>query len=336
MRITVRGAGIVGLSCADELTRRGHDVMVVDPAPGSGASYAAAGMLSPSAEVWWDETALLDLGLRALDLWPAFADRLGVTIQTTGTVLAARDHGDLQQIERQLAVLADRGRPVELLGPREITALEPAITHRVAGGALLRDDHAVDPRALVATLLARVPVVASTEEPADVSVLATGARLPAPYAHLVRGVRGEIIRAKLIEGGPARTVRGWVRGEPVYVVPRPTGEVVIGATSEEHAGAPVVTVGGVARLLEAARELVPALDRAEFVEAIARDRPASPDHLPLLGPAADDASVVLAAGLYRHGVLMTPLAAQIVADFIETGAVDPAVDPRRITSGVPA
>ena len=333
MRITVRGAGIVGLACADELIRRGHEVTVVDPAPGSGASHAAAGMLSPSAEVWWDETAMLDLGLRALDLWPGFADRLDVVIQTTGTVLAARDHGDLQQVERQLALLADRGRPVDLLGPREVTTLEPAVTHRVAGGALLHDDHAVDPRAVVAALLARVPVVASAEESADATVLATGARLPAPYAHLVRGVRGEIIRARLIKGAPARTVRGWVRGESVYVVPRPTGEMVIGATSEEHAGPPVVTVGGVGRLLEAARELVPALDRAEFVEAIARDRPASPDHLPLIGPADDDASVVLAAGLYRHGILLAPLAAQVVADFIETGAVDPTLDPRRLSRG---
>ena len=351
MKITVRGAGIVGLACADELIGRGHDVTVVDPAPGSGASHAAAGMLSPSSEVWWDETALLDLGLRALDLWPAFANRLDVVIQATGTVLAARDHGDLQQVERQLALLADRGRPVDVLGPREVTALEPAITHRVAGGALLHDDHAVDPRAVVAALLSRVPVVSrlprkrevppawartSTTGDADVTVLATGARLPPPYAHLVRGIRGEIIRARLIEGAPTRTVRGWVRGESVYVVPRPTGEVVIGATSEEHAGPAVVTVGGVGRLLEAARELVPALDRAEFVEAIARDRPASSDHLPLIGPADDEASIVLAAGLHRHGVLLAPLAAQVVADFIDTGAVDPILDPRRVTSGVSA
>ncbi len=337
MRIAVRGAGIIGLSCADELIRRGHDVVVVDPAPGAGASYAAAGMLSPSTEVWWDEAELLDLGVRSLGLWPAFAARLGASVQTSGTVLTARDHGDLQQVERQLALLAARGHAVKLLGPREVTALEPALTHRVAGGALLPDDHAVDPREVVAALLDRINVVpradvaaSSTTENADVTVLATGARLPEPYSHLVRGVRGEIVRARLAAGAPKRTIRGWVRGEPIYVVARPTGEVVIGATSEEHADAPVVTVGGVGRLLEAARELVPALDRAQFVEAIARDRPASPDHLPLIGPADDSGTVVLAAGLYRHGVLLAPLAAELVADCIETGETDPALDPRRI------
>lgn len=328
MRITVRGAGIVGLSCADELILRGHDVTVVDPAPGTGASHAAAGILSPSSEVWWNETDLLESGLRSLHLWPKFADRLGVRIHASGTLLAARDHGDLQQIERQLALLAACGRPAQLLGPREVTALEPALTHRAAGGALLPEDHAVDPRAVVAALLERVPVVAEHNDSADVTVLATGARLPEPYTHLVRGVRGEVVRARLSSGAPARTVRGWVRSEAVYVVPRPNGEIVIGATSEEHSGPPVVTIGGVGRLLESARELVPALDRAQFVEAIARDRPASPDHLPLIGPVDDE--VILAAGLYRHGVLLAPLTAQLVADCVETGITEPAMDPRRI------
>jgi glycine oxidase len=341
MRISVHGAGIVGLACADELRRRGHEVCITDPSPGMGASHAAAGMLSPSTEAWWDDAALLDLGTRSLALWPEFAARLGVGLTASGTVLAARDHGDLQQVERQLQLLAAHGHRVDLLSGKEVTALEPALTVRVAGGAFLPDDHSVDPRAVVAALLARVPQ-ASAQQPAgedvDVTILATGSTLPEPWSHLIRGVRGEIVRARLSMGRPARTIRGWVRGEPVYVVSRPNGEIVIGATSEEHDGAPIVTVGGVGRLVEAARELVPALDRAEFVEAIARHRPASPDHLPLIGPAPSagpgastwGGSAILATGLYRHGVLLAPLTAQLVADCVETGATEPSVDPRRI------
>jgi glycine oxidase len=116
----------------------------------------------------------------------------------------------------------------------------------------------------------------------------------------------------------------------VHLVPRASGEVVIGATSEEHDGDPVVTLGGVARLLHAARELVPALDRAEFIEAIARDRPGTPDNLPLVGPSGVD-GVVLAAGHYRHGVLLAPLTARLLADHLETGHVQPALDPRRFS-----
>jgi glycine oxidase len=327
--IKVLGAGIVGLSVADELLRRGHAVTVVDPAPGTGASYAAAGMLSPSAELWHGEEELLRLGQESLALWPEYAGRLGVPLHPAGTLLVGSDGGDLQQVERQAALLARHGVAVELLDAAAVAGLEPGLG-RVRGGARLADP-SVDPRAVVTALLARVPVVASDPGTGhDVTVVATGSRLPAPYERLVRGVRGEILRLRS-DDPPARTIRGWVHGEPVYLVPRGSGEVVVGATSEEHDEAPVVTAGGVWRLLTAARALWPALDRAELVEATARDRPGTPDNLPLVGPA--DGGVLLAAGHYRHGVLLAPLTARLVAGHLDTGAVDPAVDPRRFTGG---
>ena len=140
-------------------------------------------------------------------------------------------------------------------------------------------------------------------------------------------MRGEILRLRG-DVGLSRVVRGWVRGEPVYVVPRPGGEVVVGATSEEHDGPPVVTAGGVRRLLDAATELVPGLDRAELCEALARDRPGTPDNRPLVGPTGDP-GIFLAAGHFRHGVLLAPLTARLLADAVEGAAPDPALDPRR-------
>lgn len=329
MRVLVRGAGIIGLACADELLRRGHQVTVVDPHPGRGASHAAAGMLSPSTEAWWGEDALFGLCCRSLELWPGFAARLGVALHTGGTLLVGADHGDLQEVERQLEVLERHGRSVPALDRRAVLDVEPTVSARVAGGALLSDP-SVDPRAVVAALLARVPVVATEPVAAyDVVVVATGARLPDPFAGLVRGVLGEVVRVRMARP-PSVTVRGWVHGDPTYVVPRAGGEVVVGATSEEHDGEPVPRVEGVARLLDAARELVPGLDRAEFVEAIARLRPGTADNLPLVGPSGVE-GVVLAAGHFRHGVLLAPLTALLVADHLESGVVDPAVDPRRLT-----
>lgn len=328
MRVRILGAGIIGLSCADELARRGHRVEVVDPDPARGASYAAAGMLSPCAEVWHGEEALLDLGRRSLALWPGYAARLGTRLHTAGTLVVGSDHGDLQHVERQCRLLSDRGVDVAVLGRRDLRRREPMLGPRVAGGAWLRDDHSVDPRGVLAALLTRARLVTEASAPCDVTVVATGARLPAPFGHLVRGVRGEIVRARS-ETLPDHTVRGWVHGEPVYVVPRTSGEVVIGATTEEHDSRPVATIGGVARLLQAARELVPGLDVAELTEAIARDRPGTADNLPLVGPSGQD-GVLLAAGHFRHGVLLAPLTAHLVAEHLETGHVEPALDPRRL------
>jgi len=330
VRVRILGAGIVGLACADELIRRGHAVEVVDPAPGSGASHAAAGMLSPAGELWHGEAELFRLGRESAALWPGYAERLGVALAPTGTVLAGADAGDVQEIDRQVLLLAEAGVAVEALTRRELLAREPGLG-RVAGGAFLPDDHSVDPRAVVAALLRRVPIVGiASPVTVDCTVIATGAQLPPPWNDLVRPVRGEIIRVRTASA-PATTVRGLVHGEPIYVVPRgATDEVVVGATSEEHDADPVVTVEGVFRLLEAARTLLPGLDRAEFVEAMARDRPGTPDNLPLIGPVAE--GVMLAAGHYRHGVLLAPLTASLLADAVESGIVDAAVDPRRFTT----
>ncbi|WP_110207723.1 FAD-dependent oxidoreductase [Nocardioides daejeonensis] len=326
--IRVLGAGIVGLAVADELLRRGHEVEVVDPAPGTGASRAAAGMLAPAGELWHGEERVLTLGRRSTELWPAYAARLGVPLRSGGTLLAAVDHGDLQLLDRQVALVRAAGERVVELGRRELLSEEPRLG-RVLGGALLPVDHSVDPRAVVAALLARIPVCAAPgSRPPAGTVIATGATLPPPYARLVRRVRGEILRLRTADP-PQRTLRAWVHGQQVYVVPRASGEVVVGATQEEHPGRPVVTVEGAWRLLDSARRLLPGLDRAELVEAIARDRPGTLDNLPLIGPTHDPA-VTLAAGHFRHGVLLAPLTAQLVADHLEHGHVDPAVDPRRL------
>lgn len=329
-RVRVLGAGIVGLTVAWELVRRGHEVEVVDRSPGSGASYAAAGMLSPGGELWHGETRLFGIARASADLWPALAHELDVELRP-GTLLTAVDAGDAQVVDRQLELLRVHDPTARPLGRREVLALEPRLG-RVAGGALLPRDHSVDPRAVVAALRGRLGDRVRLEPGAraDWTVIATGGRLPAPYTSLVRGVRGEILRLRVTSADlPERTLRAWVHGEQVYVVPRASGELVVGATQQEHDAPPVVTAEGVWRLLDLGRRVLPGLDRAELVEATARDRPGTADNLPLVGPTAEP-GVVLAAGHYRHGVLLAPWTAALVADHLERGRVDSVVDPRRL------
>lgn len=330
--IRILGAGIIGLSVADELVRRGHEVQLVDSAPGSGASYAAAGMLSPAGELWHGEGDLYAAGRRSVALWPAYARRLGVHLQK-GTLLAAADRDDLHQIERRVDLMSAHGDAARLLTRTELEREEPRLG-RVVGGALLPDDHSVDPREITRALLVRLRsrVVAAPAGEAEVTVIATGSVLAAPYRHLVRGVRGEILRLRTADL-PDRPIRALVHGEPVYVVPRPGGELVVGATQHEHDREPIVTAEGVWRLLDAARRILPGIDRAEVVELLARDRPGTRDNLPLIGTVED--GVVLAAGHFRHGVMLAPLTARLVADHIEHGHLEAAFDPRRMI-GVPA
>jgi len=319
--VEVAGGGIVGLTCAWWLASAGHDVTVYDPAPGRGATYAAAGMIAPAGEAWFGEEALLRMGIASAGMWPDLASRLGVHLARSGTVLAGRDASDLVVLERSLALLRSHGVPVEK--DVDLLALEPTLSDRVSGGALLPTDASVNPREVTDSLqrlLGDRVIAAPAPGQADLVVRCTGV-----VAHpAIHRVRGEIVRAHT-DDPPARVVRGLVHGEPVYVVPRPGGEVVIGATSESHDGPAVPTVGGVARLLDAARRLVPSLEAARVIEVLARDRPGTPDNGPMIGfvPGGD----LLAAGHYRGGVLLAPITAAAVLALVEGTPPPPEVLP---------
>lgn len=339
LRIAVIGGGIVGLACADELVRAGHDVSVFDPSPAGGATRAAAGMLAPGGEAWFGEEALLALGLDSLCRWPGFAadleQRSGhhVDLRQDGTLLVSGDRDDLTELLRAGALLERSGVRAEELDRPALRRLEPTISGRAAGGVHLPDDRHVDPRRVAAALLAvlgervvraRARPVADgivlgdgdgVRVPADVIVLATG---HAGLRH-VRPVRGEVVRVRSRDA-PAHVLRATWHGERVYVVPRSDGELVIGATEEEHSATPrtpatsagpLPTVGGVARLLDTARALLPGIDTADVVEVMARDRPGSPDNGPLIGPLdrPGPARLLVAGGHYRGGVLLAPVTA---------------------------
>lgn len=342
MRVAVIGAGVVGLTCAEELLRAGHDVRVFDPDPGGGATRAAAGMLAPAGEAWHGETDLLRLGVASAQLWPEYAARLhaasglDVDLRTAGTLLVGQDHDDLLHVRRTLEVLETEGIAFRELDRREARAEEPTLS-RVAGAALLPEDHHVNPRLVAGALLRLVgaqlvraravvtPTGVATADgrsfPCDALVVATGAEARG-LVPAVRPVTGETIQLRAADP-PARVLRARVHGEKVYVVPRAGGEVVVGASEEEHDTAPVASLGTVVRLLHAARTLVPGLETADVVDITARHRPGTPDNGPLLGSVDSPGPfrLVLAVGHYRGGVLLAPLTAKVVRTLVEDGEV---------------
>lgn len=174
----------------------------------------------------------------------------------------------------------------------------------------------------------------------DVVVLATGLQagetgaLPPDLQLRLRPVHGDILRLRvpqslLLPGDEhllTRTVRAQVNGRPVYLVPRADGTMVLGATSREDGRASVLA-GGVHQLLRDARAIVPSVDECDVLEMMTRARPGTPDDLPYLG-ACSVAGLVVSTGHFRHGVLLTPVAARLASE-LATGVQDPAVDRSR-------
>ncbi|MFI6319305.1 glycine oxidase ThiO [Nonomuraea sp. NPDC050556] len=343
----VVGGGVVGLSIAWRLARAGRTVTVVDPAPASGASHAAAGMLAPVSEVTYTEEPLLRLGLASLRRWPSFAAELlaesGVELdyRVDGTLDVAFGTDDLAALDELAAFMDKLGLPVERLTGRECRRLEPMLAPSVRGGLLAPQDAWVDPRRVTTALLAalsklRVPVIRAraTEllrEGEAVKGVRLAPREAGPYQEVleadrvilaagvwsgelagvpVRPVKGQIMRLHSPTPLLTRCVRGTVHGASVYLVPRGDGELVVGATQEELGFDTRVTAGGVYELLRDARELVPGVTELELADVVAGLRPSTPDNVPLIGPWQ---GLTLATGHHRGGVLLAPLTAALVA-----------------------
>jgi glycine oxidase len=339
--VAIVGAGIVGLACAWRAAQRGLSVVVLDRArAGAGASSAAAGMLAPVTEAEFGEEALLRLNLAGAQSWPAFAaelaERSGLDTgyRECGALVVAADRDDLGEIRRLHELQLSLGLDAEWLTGRECRRLEPGLSPRVGGGVLAPHDHQADPRATLAALRAAVEHqggellegvdVARVEEGALVTgagivraeqaVVAAGAWSPglAPDAPPVRPVKGQILRLRDAAAPLAGRI---VRTPRCYVVPRRSGEVVVGATVEERGFDPAVTAGGVHRLLEAAWEVLPDVEERELVETAASFRPGTPDNAPVVGRGAPGGPI-WATGHHRNGILLAPITAAAVASML--------------------
>ncbi len=154
---------------------------------------------------------------------------------------------------------------------------------------------------------------------ADAVVLAAGAWsgaaewLPEEARPPVRPVKGQVVELRNRSAEPV--ARHILASERVYLVPRPDGRLVIGATVEEMGFDTAVTAGGVHELLREAYRLLPDVAEMEWVGATAGLRPGTPNNLPLVGPGAIE-GLILATGHHRNGILLAPLAAQAVADLV--------------------
>ena len=119
-----------------------------------------------------------------------------------------------------------------------------------------------------------------------------------------------------------RTVRALVHGRSIYLVPRPDGTVVVGATMEERGDDLTVRAGAVHELLSDARAVVPGIDELELLEARTGLRPATPDNTPVVGWTALP-GVAVASGHFRNGMLLAPLTSATVVDLFGGSEVAP-------------
>ncbi|HEY0523894.1 MAG TPA: glycine oxidase ThiO [Stellaceae bacterium] len=357
------GGGVIGLSIGWRLAAAGCPVDLYERGvAGRGATWAAAGMLAACVELEPTEEALLALDRLSQSMWPDFAreleaasDGIDVGYREEGTLVVALTRDDVEKLRFAWEMQRDAGIPLEWLSGAAARQREPYLNPRIAAALYSPQDRQVDNRQVAAALVAAFRraggrlheraevdaidiaggraqgvVVAGERRAADIVVLAAGAwsagvpGVPEAARPPVRPVKGQMLAVRMDRAAPL--LRHVVWGPTGYLVPRRDGRLLVGATVEERGFDGTLTAGGLYTLLDAAWRVLPGIEELPIDETWTGFRPGSRDDAPYLGPTAID-GLVLATGHHRNGILLTPVTAAAIADFVLTGTVAQAIRP---------
>jgi len=325
------GGGIIGLSLAIELRKRGVSVLILERGePGREASHAAAGMLSDCGLEMPE--ALLPLARASARMYPEFAHDLQ---DESGINVDLRDQGSLMFLPHDHRAPKWNSKRISV---EKVAQIEPELVDQ--GLAVFHiNERTVDPRALTAAALraAKHREIDIASGTTVTGLLMTDGRTAGVVTNKSTYQSETVVNcagawAGQISGEPfpTRPVKGQMlcvvgpklthvlRAPDVYLVPRSDGRVLIGATVEESGYDKRTVPETIQRLRRDATKLVPAIAQARILEDWAGLRPGTPDALPILG-ATDTPGYFVATGHFRDGVLLAPVTARLMAQ-IMTGA----------------
>ncbi|KAF0222014.1 MAG: glycine oxidase ThiO, partial [bacterium] len=349
--VIIIGGGLIGCSIAIELAKSGLKVSVFERGQlMKEASWAAAGMLAPQSELN-AITPMFLLCQKSLQLYKGFVSklqevtRLDPCYRNEGFLQLAFDEETAKTLDKNMAWQIEAGLRVETLTPNELKKLAPAISNKVASAYYLPDEHQVDNRKLVESIVTMAEMVGvkfylgtqvteiCIEQNRVIGIVANGERyygakvvnaagswaslfnLPKHFLPEVKPVRGQMIALKTDAGILEHTLHFG----SIYLVPRRDGKIVVGSTTEHVGYDKRVTTEGLEVLLSQAQKIIPKLANASFIEAWAGLRPATSDLLPVLGEHPYLPGLVFATGHYRNGILLMPITSSLIADFIVSG-----------------
>jgi len=326
--VILAGGGIIGLSLALELRKRGASVLVLEKGePGREASWAAGGMIANCG----DESvpALKPLADASAAMYPEFvaeiedASGLKVDLRSNGTLLFPAPGENPEGIPgacplpEPLALLetglaTENRAPVFLkersVCPRALVeAVLKAARHR--GVDVRHGEHVVSVNLAQGRASGVTTTKTSYEAAKVVNCAGAWAGTIAPHEFPTRPVKGQMVCFVM----PRRDLlQHVVRSPEIYLIPRSDGRLLAGATVEE-AGFDKRTVPDTIQSLErAAITMLPELRGARILEAWAGLRPGTPDALPILG-ATPTPGYFVATGHFRDGILLAPITARVLA-----------------------
>jgi len=327
--ITIRGAGIFGLSIAWICVQRGARVQIIDPnGAGAGSSGGIVGALAPHVPENWNpkKAFQLDSLLMAQTFWSQVEAAGGAAAgyARTGRVQPIADDHALQLAK------ARSGSAQQLWQDNATWQIVKADTANAWApdsptGQLIHDTLSalVHPRqacaALVAALAAKGVAIQANADDQGQTLWATGAtglqEMTANHHRQIgNGVKGQAALLDFDARGKAQ-----VFANGVHIIPHLDGTTAIGSTSEREYDDPASTDTQLDTVIEKARTAVPALRDARVLDRWAGVRPRSRSRAPMLGAWPGRHGHFIANGGFKIGFGMAPKVAHVMADLLLDG-----------------
>lgn len=339
------GGGVVGLSVAWGLLKRGKRVTVID---GDDGSFRASrgnfgliwvqskGMTQPRYARWSQQSAAI---------WAEFAQEL---VHNTGQAVPLEQKGgyDLHFSEETLQATADKYEilkaqldgdyPFEVLGHNALRKEEPHIGPKVVGAILHRQDGHANPlkllKALADDVLRMGALVLNGKTVTDFTKpdgfriqCRDGTVISSAKVVLSAGLGAAELGPKLGFKAPVRPQRGQVliTEKLPKMINRPSliarqvdeGGIQIGATNEEVGHDDRVTQLGLSGLAAKAIAAYPALAKAQLVRSWGALRVLSPDGLPIYQESRDFPGAFLVT--CHSGITLAAAHARYLPDWLE-------------------
>ena len=323
--LTVRGAGIFGLSIAWTALRRGARVTIVDPhGPGAGASGGVVGALQPHTPDPWNDKKQFQLEslLMAKDFWDGVEAQSGVSsgYGQVGRLMPLKTDREVALAEGRRAAARERWGDALTWEVVEASNAPPSPTalylHDTLS-AILNPRRALDSLARAVQEIGGKIVVETTEITPE--IWATGWHglqdLSSIYDRPIgNGVKGQ---AALLDFNAAGQPQVFAEG--LHLIPHLDGTFAIGSTSERDFVAPDTTDAQLDDIITRARKLLPALQDAAVIRRWAGVRPRAQSRAPLLGPWPNRPGHFIANGGFKIGFGVAPKVAEVMVDLALEG-----------------
>ena len=344
--VVVAGGGLIGAAIALELAEAGLKVGLYDARePGREASWASAGMISPTPENP-GMIPFMPISLASVALYSEF---IGKVEELSGKDVDYRKSGALDvilegNVERELSTIIALqhgvGLRAEAISAERAREMEPTLNEDIQAAIFRADEGSLDARMFTEAVLeagrrkgvqifagngalalkkaggrCHGVILAKGEVQAKWTIIAAGsfsARIEGvqPYAP-VFPAKGQMVALRC-EAADFQHIL-WLGHK--YLVPRKNGRIIAGSTIERSGFDRDVTAGGIESILREVMKMVPSLENARIEETWAGLRPDSPDHLPIIGPTDVD-GLLIATGHFRSGVLLTPITARLIREWV--------------------